>query len=79
MSEAEKPSFAELALLRGFYSAWTEFHSIPRTNIHRNQKEAAAQVMVDAHHSLMLFYSHHAKPAIVLATVDGNAVEPANA
>jgi hypothetical protein len=46
----------EMDLLREFYVAWVALHKIPRDKLHRNKQEAAAQTLVDAGHSLRIFY-----------------------
>lgn len=45
----------ELLMLRDFYGAWCELHSIPRTALHRKRMELAAQRLVDCGHTVARF------------------------
>lgn len=38
---------AEHMLLRQFFNAWQDLHSIPNDRLHRNKTEQAAQKLVD--------------------------------
>lgn len=51
----ERPSafdLAEFQCLREFYKAWEALHAIPNDRMHRRQKEAAAQHLVERAHIL---------------------------
>ncbi len=48
----EKNAELELQMLRHFYESWEYLHAIPNDKDHRKNSEAAAQVLVDAAHSL---------------------------
>ncbi len=47
---------AELGTLREFYSAWEKLHNIPNDKLLRNQKEEAAQALVNQAHILRRMY-----------------------
>ena len=49
---------AELALLRNFYKAWSEWHEVkqPHAKANRGRMEAHAQVLVDAAMAVNAFY-----------------------
>lgn len=43
---------AEHKLLREFFNAWQELHSLPNDKLHRNKAERAAQNLVDIARSI---------------------------
>ncbi len=47
----------ELAMLRSFYEAWINLHTIKNDKLHLRQKQQAAQVLVDQSHVLANFYN----------------------
>lgn len=44
----------EHQLLRQFFNAWKDMHSIPNDKLHRNKSERAAQNLVDIAHQIEL-------------------------
>lgn len=55
LSKAPAADVAELEMLRTFYDAWEDMHSIPNDKLHRNKKEAAAERLVGAAHTIRAF------------------------
>ncbi len=49
---------AEADLLREFYKRWEILHGIGADQIHRKQKEQAAQTLVEQAHILRRFYAN---------------------
>ncbi len=43
---------AEHQLLRKFFNAWQELHTIPNDRLHKNKAERAAQNLVDIAHAI---------------------------
>lgn len=49
---AEDFNQAQFEVLEAFYLAWEELHSIPPGDLHRKQKEAVAEILVNHAHTL---------------------------
>jgi len=42
----------EHKMLREFFNAWQDLHSIPNDKLHRNKAERAAQALIDKAHAI---------------------------